>query len=173
MTASEPAPATRESGFTLLEVLIAMIVLAVGGVSILSLFAAAVAVQYDSVVGMRQADVVAEAAAEAQRALDGHAATPDAPLPPDIKRKPSPAAPADFEVEISFHALAGFPEGEGAKAVIRVFHRGVERDPVVRILQRTAFSTRELEESVSLERDRRADAEAAERKKAEEGNRPR
>ncbi|MCU0726493.1 MAG: prepilin-type N-terminal cleavage/methylation domain-containing protein [Planctomycetes bacterium] len=45
----------NERGFTLLEILLAMIILAVGGVSIISLFAAAVSLQYDSAMNQRRA----------------------------------------------------------------------------------------------------------------------
>ena len=61
-----------EEGFTLLEILMAMIVLAVGGVSVLSLFAAAVSLQYKSVVSDREAKLLPEIVASAQQHLNRH-----------------------------------------------------------------------------------------------------
>ena len=61
---------TGEEGFTLLEILMAMIILAIGGVGVLSLFAAAVGLQYESVIDQRKALILADVVADAQQVVE-------------------------------------------------------------------------------------------------------
>ena len=63
-----------------------------------------------------------------------------------------------------------FPPSEGVVATVTVYYRGSPLDPIVRVLQKTVFSNKEIEKSISYERDKKADEEA-ERKKAEEEGR--
>ena len=70
MTATIGTKRGGEEGFTLLEILMAMIVLAVGGVSVLSLFASAVSLQYKSVVADREAKILPEVVARADSQRD-------------------------------------------------------------------------------------------------------
>lgn len=150
-----------ERGFTLMEILIAMTILVLGGVSIISLFAAAVSLQYDSIVNERQAMILPDIVSEAQQVLNAHRPTKEQPVPPEIERKESALYPNDFQFEVTFSRSQYIPEGEGAIANIRVFFREQELPSITRILQRTVFSQKEIVESITLEQDRRADAEAA------------
>jgi len=150
----------KERGFTLLEILLAMIILAVGGVSVISLFAAAVSLQYDSALNQRRTLIIADVVADAQQALDAYAPTDKKPLPPDIEKRAAPQFPRDFEVAVNFSEVGICPPGEGAKAQIRLFYKGRELPAVERVLQRTVFTSQELEESVSYKADQKADAEA-------------
>jgi prepilin-type N-terminal cleavage/methylation domain-containing protein len=153
---------TNQSGFTLIEILIAMTILVVGGVGIISLFAAAVALQYDSVVNEQEAAVISDVVAEAQQVLNRHMPTADQPLPPPLERKPS-ANYRDFEYEVSFERREFILPGEGAVARIRLYYRGAELDTEDRVLQKTVFSPKEIKESISEEMDRKADEEAKRR----------
>jgi prepilin-type N-terminal cleavage/methylation domain-containing protein len=160
MVAQVKKKAGGEDGFTLLEILMAMIILAVGGVSVISLFAAAVKLQYDSVMDQRKAMILGDVVAEAQFALDRY--KPDAEgkklLPAEIKEKEAPYYSRDFTYGVEFKTAGSFPPGEGAIAVITLSYRGRPLEPISRILQRTVFAEKDLKESVSFEADRRADA---------------
>ena len=70
-----------ERGFTLMEILLAMTILVLGGVSVISLFAAAVSLQYDSVVNERKAMILSDIVSEAQQVLNDHKPTKEAPTP--------------------------------------------------------------------------------------------
>ena len=150
--------AKSEQGFTLLEILLAMIVLSVGGIGILSLFAAAVTSQYNSVVNERKADILTAMVNEAQEELNRHNPTADEPVPKNRAREKSPVHGRDFEIALRWTAATQFPAGEGAVAEIDIFYRGQPVDTVRRILQRRVFSRHELEESVSYKQDQAADA---------------
>jgi prepilin-type N-terminal cleavage/methylation domain-containing protein len=149
----------NERGFTLLEILLAMIILAVGGVSIISLFAAAVSLQYDSAMNQRRALILADMMGEAQQTLDAWSPTTAKPLPPDVAKKPAPQFPRDFEVAMSFREAGICPPGEGAIATISLFFKGRELTPARRILQRTVFTASELEASTSFEEDKKLEAQ--------------
>jgi prepilin-type N-terminal cleavage/methylation domain-containing protein len=149
----------NERGFTLLEILLAMIILAVGGVSIISLFAAGVSLQYDSAVNQRRALILADMMAEAQKTLDGWSPTTAKPLPPDVVKGPAPQFARDFEVAMTFREAGICPPGEGAIATISLFFRGRELTPARRILQRTVFTESELETCTSYEEDKKNESE--------------
>lgn len=153
--------AGKEDGFTLLEILMAMIILAVGGVSVISLFAAAVSLQYDSVMDQRKAMILGDIVSEAQFALDRHTPDPEGKklLPPAVEEKEAPYYSRDFSYSVTFKSAGSFPPGEGAVAEITLYYRGRPLEPIQRILQRTVFTEKDLTESVSYERDRKADAE--------------
>jgi len=158
----------NERGFTLLEILLAMIILAVGGTSVISLFAAAVSLQYDSTLNQRKALILADVVAEAQQALDSYALTTEKPLPPPVARKPAAQFPRDFDVAVSFQEAGAYPPSEGAVASISLFFKGRELPAVRRILQRTVFTARELESSLSYDMERKMEQEA--RNKATSGD---
>lgn len=152
-----------EGGFTLLEVLLAMIVLAVGGVSIMSLYAAAVSKQYDSVLSQRKALIYRDIVAEAQQVLDGHTPTKENPLPPPMEKRPA-AGFRDFKVSVEFQGAGLFPPGEGAVAVIQLYlNEEALKEPMRSVLQRTVFSEQELQKNLSYDRDRLADEAAKEK----------
>jgi len=159
MTALMKKSTRGEDGFTLLEILMAMIILAVGGVGVLSLFAAAVGLQYDAVIDQRKALIMSDVAADAQQVMNAHTPVKDQMLPPDIDRTATAQFARDFEYSVEFRGAGLFPPGEGAVAEITLFYRGNALEPVRRIFQRTVFSQSEIEKSVSYERDKKADAE--------------
>ena len=113
---------SREGGFTLMEILIAMTILVLGGVSVISLFAAAVSLQYDSVVNERKALILSDIVSEAQQVLNAHKPTKEQQNPPSIERKES-ATYQEFEYEVSFTRSQYIPPGEGAIATIRIYYR--------------------------------------------------
>jgi len=158
----------REGGFTLMEILIAMTILVLGGVSVISLFAAAVSLQYDSVVNERKALILSDIVSEAQQVLNAHKPTKDQPNPPNIERKESATYPRQFEYEVTFSRSQYIPPGEGAIAHIRIYYNDQPQKEITRILQKTVFSEKEIEGSISLEMDRAADARAEEEKKRKE-----
>jgi prepilin-type N-terminal cleavage/methylation domain-containing protein len=157
---------TGEEGFTLLEILMAMIILAIGGVGVLSLFAAAVGLQYDSVIDQRKALILADVVADAQQVVNAHAPVEDQLLPPDIQQTPTEQFARDFDYSVKFSGSGMFPAGEGAVAEITLYYRGNPLEPVRRILQRTVFSKPDIEKSVSYARDKKADQQ----KKDDSGN---
>ncbi len=152
---------SREGGFTLLEILMAMIILAVGGVGVLSLFAAAVGLQYESVIDQRKALILSDVVAEMQQVVNAHVPSEEQKLPPDIEKTPAAQFPRDFEYSVKFKEVGVFPAGEGVVAEITIYFRGRALDPVNRILQRTVFSKQEIEKSISYERDRLAEQQKA------------
>lgn len=147
----------KEQGFTLLEILLAMMILAVGGVGILSLFATAVGHQYRAVIKERQASILTTVVADMQQRVNQHTPTQERPVPNDVAKKPVPGYERDFQVEVKFSAPGNFPPGEGAIAYITLYYRGREVDTVMRVLQRTVFSKSELKECISKARDKKAD----------------
>ena len=122
----------REDGFTLMEILLAMTILVLGGVSVISLFAAAVSLQYDSVVNERKALILSDIVSEAQQVLNDHKPTKEQPDPPNIERKESTLYPTEFEYQVTFQKSGYIPRGEGAIAVVSMYYRGQELEPVKR-----------------------------------------
>jgi prepilin-type N-terminal cleavage/methylation domain-containing protein len=167
MTARTTKPTGGEDGFTLLEILMAMIILAVGGVGVLSLFAAAVGLQYDSVIDQRKALILSDISSDAQQVMNAHAPVKEQMLPPDIEKVPAEQYARDFEYSVKFSGAGMFPPGEGAVAEITLFYRGNPLEPVRRIFQRTVFSQQEIEKSISYQQDKQRDA-AAQAKKSRE-----
>lgn len=159
MSPKSEVPRRVEQGFTLLEILIAMIVLAVGGVSILSLFTRAVQLQYRSVIEERKASVLAEAVPKAQELLNQHLPTAEQPVPTvdplKLDKWSREHCPRDFGVQISFSSPgADFPVGEGAVAEITVLYRDdPQGKPIRHILQRTVIPVKAVEESVSYKEE--------------------
>jgi Tfp pilus assembly protein PilV len=168
MRTTNPAR-TGEGGFTLLEILIAMTILMMGGVLIISLFAAAVAMQYDSVVDRQKAEILNEIVAETQVVFNAYDPKPDAPVPPPIEKRDAPQHGRDFQYSVTFETAPHVPSGEGATATITLYYRDNALDPFVRILQRTVFTEKAREELLSYERDKKADAEAEAEKQSKEG----
>jgi len=158
----------RERGFTLMEILLAMTILVLGGVSVISLFAAAVSLQYDSVVSERKALILPDIISEAQQVLNSHRPTQEAASPPTIERRESTRYPSDFEYEVHFKKSEYIPAGEGAIAVIQLYYRGQEVESIDRILMKTIFAAKEIEKSITYEADQQADAAAEKEKQDEE-----
>jgi type II secretory pathway pseudopilin PulG len=160
-----------ERGFTLLEILIAMTILMMGGVLVISLFAAAVAMQYESEVDKQKAEILNEIVAETQAAFNAYDPEPNQPVPPPIERKPAPGESGDFEYSVVFATAPHVPEGEGATATITLYYKENPLEPVTRILQRTVFTKKAREELLSYERDQQADREAEDEKEPDRSNR--
>ena len=158
MRARTSEPGTSAAGFTLLEILIAMTILALGGVMVISLFAAAVAMQYDSVVDRHKAEILSEVVAETQRVMNAYEPEEGKPVPPPIERRAAPQYARDFEYSVTFTAAPDVPEGEGAVAQIVLYYRGNQLDPVEHVLQRTVFTKAAREKLLSYERDKEAEA---------------
>lgn len=157
--------APGDGGFTLLEILIAMTILALGGVLVISLFAAAVAMQYDSVVDRQKADILNEVVVETQQVLNAYEPEEGKPVPPPIEKRPAPQYSRDFEYAVTFDQAPHAPSGEGAIARITLYYRGNPLEPIEQVLQRTVFTKAAREKLLSYERDKKADAAAEEEAK--------
>lgn len=159
-----------DGGFTLLEILIAMTILALGGVLVISLFAAAVAMQYDSVVDRQKADILNEIVVETQQVLNAYEPEEGKPVPPPIEKRPAPQHGRDFEYEVTFDQAPHAPAGEGAIARITLIYHGNPLEPVEQVLQRTVFTKAAREKLLSYDRDKKADAAAEEESKKNDRN---
>jgi prepilin-type N-terminal cleavage/methylation domain-containing protein len=117
--AGSPMPARRgRAGFTLIEVLIALAMLLVGGVGILAVFAVAAAHLVESKVAERLAQVRFEAETMAQEAVD--AMKPDAKQPEKIDERKTTVP--GYTVSVEF---AKSPNDDPAYvAKIRISYRG-------------------------------------------------
>jgi type II secretory pathway pseudopilin PulG len=113
-----PAARARAGGFTLIEVMIALAMLLVGGVGILAVFAVAAAHVVESKVAEKMGQARYEAEAMAQAAVDAMDPASKAPLA--IRDRPT-SVPG-YAVSIDF---APSPNGDPAwVARIRVSYRG-------------------------------------------------
>jgi len=165
---SPPVPADRRArGFTLLEIMVAMAILAVGAVCVLSVFAAALMLHDERMDKVRTKLVLDEARTEAQAAWEifrpsrGHA------LPPPLKDLPY-SRDDKITYSVEFLPVAGEPEGldggrRGATAVITVLRNGDRdrrRTQEVPLL-RSGLSAEERRTSLTWDQERKADEEKA------------
>jgi prepilin-type N-terminal cleavage/methylation domain-containing protein len=165
MTESPRDPrAGRQGGFTLLEIMIALAILAVGAVCVLSTFAAALALHMRRESDVRMARVMEESRTEAQAAWDAWSPTKASPLPPDLKEQVYSRDTA-LTYSVTFVPVSGQPAGPagvtvGVKAVVKVLREG---EPPERaksrefFLIRSGFSEAERKTSVSYEEEKKAD----------------
>jgi prepilin-type N-terminal cleavage/methylation domain-containing protein len=159
-----PPPARRQGGFTLLEIMIALAILAVGAVCVLSTFAAALALHMRRESDVRMARVMEESRTEAQAAWDAWSPSREAPLPPDLKDL-AYSRDTSLSYSIIFAPVSGQPAGPagvtgGVKAVVRVHREGDPADKVRSMeffLVRSGFSAAEKKGSVTYEMERAAD----------------
>ena len=159
-----PPPRRREGGFTLLEIMISLAILAVGAVCVLTTFAAALALHMRRESDVRTARVMEESRTEAQTAWDAWSPTRAAPYPPDLKDL-AYSRDASLSYSITYVPVSGQPAGPdgvtaGVKAIARVHREGDPPEKVRKMeffLVRSGFSAAEKKTSVSYEQEKRAD----------------
>lgn len=163
---SVPAKARRrQGGFTLLEIMIALAVLAVGAVCVLSTFAAAIALHVRRENAVRQRLVVEEATVEAQAVFDAHIASKGRELPPPIDNR-------TFSRDdltgwsVTFVPVDGVDSRVAVRARIDIVEedsRGRKKERVEwAFLDRAGVPAMELKTSESFEKEKK-DEEAARR----------
>ncbi len=167
--AQDPAPALarvpgRCRGFTLLEIMIALAIFAVGSICVLSAFAAAIALHMKREADVRGARVLEEARLEAQQAWDAWRPQPNRPLPPVLDHL-AYSRDTSLTYSITFQPVEGQPRvldgtPAGVAAEVRVFREGV--DPrsarTMRLfLTRSGFRPEDMKESVTYEMEKEAD----------------
>jgi len=153
----------REKGFTLLEIMIALALLAVGAVCVLSTFAAAIALHLRREGDVRAARVLEEAGRVAQDDWDTWQATKRAPYPP--ARKEQVYSRDDMVAfSITYESVPGQPKGldelpAGALAVVKITTGG----DVTRVREERLFLVRngprpgELKSSLTYEKEKQKD----------------
>lgn len=171
---------TRQAGFTLLEVLIAMSILAVGATSILGIFVAAIRFHTDRVEDNRITELLNHAMTHAEIAFNTHDPNADpsnpSPLPKPIKadltdpltamQSPDPmireAAEKfkGFRYEITFEDNDLTVQGASVVATIKIYRLSGQKDESTPfdkvILMRSGTPVQEFFKSPSMEeRDRR------------------
>ncbi len=163
---TEPPPATRrrERGFTLLEIMVALAILAVGAICVMSTFAAALALQLRRDAAVRTARVLEEATAEAQAEFDAFTPTKERLLPAPIPERPWSRNDA-IGWSVTFAPAPGFDARVAVKARVIVVEHGSrgnkkEREQVV-FLDRTGFPKDELATSLSFQQEKKDAAKAA------------
>jgi len=152
--------ARGERGFTLLEIMIALALLAVGAVCVLSTFAAAIALHLRRENDVRAARVLEEASRVAQDDWDSWQATKRNPYPPPRKEQ-SYSRDDLVAFAITYEAVPGQPKGldelpSGALAVVRITTAGDrERTREERVfLVRSGPRPGELKSSLTFEKEK-------------------
>jgi prepilin-type N-terminal cleavage/methylation domain-containing protein len=151
----------RERGFTLLEIMIALALFAVGAVCVLSTFAAAIALHLKREGDVRAARVLEEARAMAQDDWDAWQPTKRSPFPPVRKGQPSTRDPS-VTFSITYGPLQGQPAGidglpAGASASVVITAGGDSKRvrEFQTFLVRSGPRAAELKESMSFEKEKR------------------
>jgi prepilin-type N-terminal cleavage/methylation domain-containing protein len=159
---------SSEAGFSLLEILVALTILAVGSVSVIALFAAAVQLQYKSAIEDQVGLLLPEIEARAQEVVNDFEYEESDPVPPDLPPEADgwEDAPdsSGYRYRVRFMAAdAGLAlPGEGYWIDVKVKPPGGGREiefPRMWFLKRQLFSERELEESVTWEQEREGEAD--------------
>lgn len=154
-------PRRAQSGFTLLEIMIALAILAVGAVCVLSTFAAAIALHMRREDDVRMTRVMEEARTEALLAWNSWESTKEKPLPPPIKDQPFSRDPA-VSYSISFELIEGQPTGldgsaNGAAALVQVRREGRDRPRELRVyLSRSELRPADFRRSWTYDQEKKA-----------------
>ena len=149
-----------ERGFTLLEIMIALALFAVGAVCVLSTFAAAIALHMRRESDVRSARVLEEARRVAQDDWDSYRPSKNAPVPPPRKGEPY-SRDATVSYSIQYEAIAGQPKGlddapAGVGAVVKVdYGHGTRPREFRAFLVRGGPRPGELKESFTWESEKR------------------
>jgi hypothetical protein len=136
---------------------VAMTILAVGTVSIVSLFAAAVQIQYQSSIEDEVALLLPHMEAIAQDHIDRFYYAPDDPVPAAVPATDIPGSPG-FRYELKFQSTEVTLPGEGFWVKLRIFPPGdgpVWEPPRMWFLKRQVFSKEELETSITYDEEQR------------------
>lgn len=151
-----------QSGFTLLEIMIALAILAVGAVCVLSTFAAAIALHMRREDDVRMSRVMEEARTEAQLAWNSWESSKGKPLPPPVRDQTYSRDPA-VSYSITFELIEGQPVGldgsaNGAAALVEVRREGRETPRNVRIfLSRSELRPADFRKSWTYDYEKKAD----------------
>ena len=156
-------PPRREGGFTLLEIMVALAILAVGSVCVLATFATALALHMEREEKGRTVRVLDEAIGEAQAAWDAHRPTKDRPFPPAIRNVPYSRDPA-LAFSVAFERVEGLPLGldgapSGVLARITVVREGRGDRPKEEsmVLFRSGFRAEEMKDSLTFDQEKKDD----------------
>jgi hypothetical protein len=166
-----PRARTTRGGFTLLEILVALTVLAVGGVSVIAVFAAAVKLQYKSIVEEQVSLLLEPLHQIAQDRVDGFVYTEEKPVPDAIERTEVVESPG-YEYEMTFEAadkrLALPGEGYWVKVLIHPPGGGKPVSPPrLWFIKRHVYTKEELEHSVTYDEEKVQQDNSREREKDE------
>ncbi len=150
-------PVTGQRGFTLTEILVAMTILAVGGVSVMGLFAAAVQLQYKASIEDEASLLLEPLHQIAQDRVDlfvysEEAAGPEAIEPTEILESPG------YQYEMTFKPADGLAlSGEGYWVQVKIHPPGGGRPispPRLWYIKRHVYTKEELQSSVTYEAER-------------------
>jgi len=165
----------EDRGFTLLEIMIALAILAVGAVCVLSTFAAAIALHLRRESDVRTARVLEEARVEAQDVWDNHRPAKAGALPQPLKNISYNRDP-NFSYSVTFEPVDGQPVGVDGRvgavaAVVRIARDGeAGRGREARIfLARSGIRPEDLKGSFTHETEMK---KAEEMKTADPSKRP-
>ena len=152
-------PETRpDAGFTLLEIVVAMTILAIGGVSIVALFAAAVQLQYKASIEDNVSLLLEPMHQIAQDRVDEYNYDPENPAPEPIELTDVPSQPG-YRYEMTFQPAdprLALP-GEGYWVKLLIHPPGGGRPvgpPRLWFIKRQIYTREELMRSVTYEEER-------------------